>query len=373
VPPRTGLVCFPLHKLTGSNLDSSPLPENRLVNSPLDAITADEKHKSLWNTVLTTLPIVLTILATAFAGMSSSEMTQAMYYRSLASQHQSKAGDQWAFFQAKRIRGTSLEMTSELLQAQGSVGIFDETSLNQLLAKLEVQLKDNASGLKQIADAREQLAKLAADPSAAKNLTMFLAGTLPTAEAATVADANVRETLDAIVQAIARHKPDDETTALLRKLRPEQIDEAIRIAEQNTDTFDQATDPLAKSIDRWRAIFKLLNQAGRALPDESPMSGVERAFRIAVLDFDAKRYRQESNFNRRTAELYEVRVRRSGIESDRHRERSKMFFYSMLVAQVGVTIASLALARTQRKSLWLFAALAGMIAVALSTYVYVSL
>ena len=78
---------------------------------------ADTVPKGAWGTILTTTPIVLTVLATAFAGLSSSEMTQAMYYRSLAAQHQSKAGDQWAFFQAKRIRGTNLEMTEELLQS----------------------------------------------------------------------------------------------------------------------------------------------------------------------------------------------------------------------------------------------------------------
>ena len=42
-------------------------------------------------------------------------MTRSMYYRSLAAQHQAKAGDQWAFFQAKRTRGTTLEATADLL------------------------------------------------------------------------------------------------------------------------------------------------------------------------------------------------------------------------------------------------------------------
>ena len=45
----------------------------------------------------------MTVLATVFAGLSSSEMTQAMFHRSLASQQQSKAGDQWAFFQPERL------------------------------------------------------------------------------------------------------------------------------------------------------------------------------------------------------------------------------------------------------------------------------
>jgi chromosome segregation ATPase len=40
-------------------------------------------------------------------------MTQAQYYRSVAAQNQSKAGDQWAFFQAKRVRGTIQQMFAE--------------------------------------------------------------------------------------------------------------------------------------------------------------------------------------------------------------------------------------------------------------------
>ena len=54
-----------------------------------------------------------------------------------------------------------------------------------------------------------------------------------------------------------------------------------------------------------------------------------------MLEFDSKRYQQESVLNRSAAETYEVRVRRSGVESDRFRERSKLFFYSMLMALGG--------------------------------------
>jgi hypothetical protein len=49
-----------------------------------------------WGRILTATPIV----ATALAGLVSSEMTRAQYRRSLAAQQQSKAGDQWSLFQA---------------------------------------------------------------------------------------------------------------------------------------------------------------------------------------------------------------------------------------------------------------------------------
>jgi hypothetical protein len=45
----------------------------------------------------------------------------------------------------------------------------------------------------------------------------------------------------------------------------------------------------------------------------------------------------------------------------------------MLLAQAGVTVASLALARAQRSGLWLLAALAGVAALGFSGYVYLAL
>src|SRR5258708_34406244 len=71
--------------------------------------------KSFVETIISTTPVLLTVVATLLAGLSSSEMTQAQYYRSMAAQYQSKAGDQWGFFQAKRIRGSGLEQTADLL------------------------------------------------------------------------------------------------------------------------------------------------------------------------------------------------------------------------------------------------------------------
>src|SRR5690349_8246595 len=73
--------------------------------------------KSRWETIITSTPVFLTVVATLLAGQSSGEMTRAQYHRSLASQNQSKVGDQWAFFQAKRDRGTTRETVAEALGA----------------------------------------------------------------------------------------------------------------------------------------------------------------------------------------------------------------------------------------------------------------
>ena len=86
-------------------------------NTETKAEPAATEKKPLFDRILGSTPVILTVIATILAGMSSSEMTQAQYHRSLAAQSQSKAGDQWSFFQAKRIRGMSLQTTIDLLQA----------------------------------------------------------------------------------------------------------------------------------------------------------------------------------------------------------------------------------------------------------------
>jgi hypothetical protein len=97
------------------------------------------------------------------------------------------------------------------------------------------------------------------------------------------------------------------------------------------------------------------------------------ALAAARQDFTARRYAREANYNQQSAELYEVLVRRSGVQSDRHRNRSKNFFYAMLAAQAGVTIASLALAKAHRSALWLLAGIAGIIALGFGAFVYLAM
>jgi hypothetical protein len=97
------------------------------------------------------------------------------------------------------------------------------------------------------------------------------------------------------------------------------------------------------------------------------------SLRAAKQDFTARRYAKEAAFNQESAGLYEILVRRTGAESDRHRTRSKNFFYAMLCAQAGVTVAAFALARSRKSWFWAVAGSAGFIAVSFGAYVYVAL
>ena len=94
---------------------------------------SDELKKDLpqstWGKVLGATPIVMTVIATMLAGLASSEMTKAQYDRSAAAQLQSKAGDQWSFYQAKKLRSAVAHNTLDLLAATSEVKLLDVSGL----------------------------------------------------------------------------------------------------------------------------------------------------------------------------------------------------------------------------------------------------
>src|SRR3954464_2010424 len=92
--------------------------------------------------ILTATPVAMAVIATMLAGLASSEMTRAQYDRSLAAQQQSKAGDQWSFFQAKRLRGAYQRNTADLLQSITETHAIDSA----VLKKVSSQLADNPEG-----------------------------------------------------------------------------------------------------------------------------------------------------------------------------------------------------------------------------------
>src|SRR6266436_6760431 len=114
----------------------------RVSMSSIDTKKAEpEKPKTAWDSILTSTPVILTVIATLLAGLSSSEMTRAQYHRALAAQHQSKAGDQWNFFQAKRIRGTNMETTIDLLHGDAEISSFDSASVLKSAEQLMTDLR----------------------------------------------------------------------------------------------------------------------------------------------------------------------------------------------------------------------------------------
>src|SRR5437899_12657271 len=109
----------------------------------LSQIKADEPtepgapaKKTLWSIVLSSTPVILTVVATILAGLSSSEMTQAHIHRALAGQNQSKASDQWTFFQFKRTRGEERKLALDRLPALSKIDKLEPTTLRAFAGQL---------------------------------------------------------------------------------------------------------------------------------------------------------------------------------------------------------------------------------------------
>jgi len=269
--------------------------------------------------------VVMTVVATLLAGLASSEMTRAQYNRSLAAQQQSKAGDQWGFFQAKRLRGTMQLSTLDLLKGTVSVRPLDEAGL-------------------------KRFGELDAAVSAA-----LVKGELPPVPSATDSDAPLKSALEAI----ERMKPEHEIRSLLASVNAATVDEAIQAARDRAAVFDAATAPVSRGVDRLEIAIAA-----------SGAAELVRDVTAARLRYTAARYEGEARLNQAIANLYELQVRMSNTAAERHHRRSERFFLGMLAAQAAVITATFALAARQRSILWGLAAGVGLVAIAFAVYVY---
>src|ERR1039457_7481477 len=102
-----------------------------------------ELPQNKWGKILGVTPIVMTVIATMLAGLASSEMTKAQYDRSLAAQLQSKAGDQWSYYQAKKLRSAVAHNTLDLLAATSDVQPLDAAALQNADAATVAALTKN--------------------------------------------------------------------------------------------------------------------------------------------------------------------------------------------------------------------------------------
>ncbi|MFI5380918.1 MAG: DUF4337 family protein [Tepidisphaerales bacterium] len=325
---------------------------------------------------------MMTVLATILAGLSSGEMSRAQYYRSLAAQTQAKAGDQWAFYQAKRLRGALAEHTLDLLVNSSRPARFDPADTSRAIGVFAARLQavpigergDRLQAIQgEVAALRQNLDSLLADAQARKVL-----GTLATLDPPRIAETPIASSeLRSLVDAIAVQKPEDQTQELVRKLDEETLRRAIQDVEAVAATFDEAVKPVQLAIAKARTIVARLSETGAQAERSVKTFDVSEAFRAntdfaaARLHYEAARYEAESGINLRIGRLYEASVRRYGFISDRHRVRSTRFFYGMLSAQAAVTIATLALATRERNLFWGLATAVGLAAITFGAYVYV--
>jgi len=305
-----------------------------------------------WGKTLTATPVVMAVVATMLAGLASSEMTRAQYARSLAAQQQSKAGDQWGFFQAKRLRGALQRNSLDLLQATTEVHPLTAAALRKA-----VEQQPNPSDPPEAAAARTRVRTALDSAAGQRALSCLERGELPAAGATPALDPAIKAALDAVENL----SPEPEIKPLLARVSNQTLDQAVRAARDQAQALDAATKPVNQTIDLLENV--LTRQA-------APGASLTRDFTAARLRYAALRYEVEARLNQAIAYLYELQVRKSNIASERHHSRSQRFFFGMLAAQLGVIISTFAIAARQRNLLWALAAAAGLVAVAFAIYVY---
>lgn len=396
----------------------------------------NREDSSRWNMVLTATPVILTVLGTVLAGLSSRELTLSQYHRAMAAQNQSKAGDQWNFFQAKRSRRTSHETTVDVLQSTADTAPVDAAALEatarflrdcfrlveadashllELLGSTKTNPETGNATLHEAAGRLLKTVREAARAQVAQNhiqevlsrdvvrsaWAYLIGNEQPKVQIHTITDPQI----DQARQAIRARLPEEDTPSLFRKLPQEEIDKAIATAEANAQVMEHAYEPISEAIGQIQNIVDeqirvvrpvqaalwavetaatdmasdASQEAVRATVAELTRSGqrlrtgadrINAGFKASWHAYQARRYKTETDYNRQAAEMYEIQVRKSSVLSERHRDRSKNFFYGMLAAQAGVTIATFSLAMRHKSLLWGLACLAGASAVAIGLYVH---
>ena len=305
-----------------------------------------EMPPTTFGKILSATPVVMAVVATMLAGLASSEMTRAQYDRSLAAQQQSKAGDQWSFFQAKRLRGAFQRNTAELLQAVSEVHSLEPATL------------------KSWAQEKPELAVVLGSRAGQQALGYLQRAEVPSAGPGPAGDPKIQAALDGLELL----KPDTDMAALLTPVDNKSLEAALRAARDQSEAFDNATKPVNQAIDQIDALMARQPASGGTGLGSGP--SLARDFTAARLRYTAVRYEVEARLNQAIANLYELQVRKSNFSAERHHARSQKFFFGMLGAQLGVIVSTFAMAARNRNLLWSLAATAGLLAVAFAVYVY---
>ncbi len=260
-----------------------------------------------WGKMLVATPVVMTVIATLLAGLASSEMTRAQYDRALGAQLQSKAGDQWSYFQAKKMRGAMQRNSFELLQATTGVRPLEDPALDK-----------------------------------------------PPSIATPRSEPNVQ----AAIEAVEKQKLEADISPLLAKVDNNSLAGALQAAKDAALAFDAAGATASQAMDR---LEKALPVGDRA---------AAQSLTAAKMRYNANRYDVEATLNQFIANILELQVRKANISAERHHRRSGKFFFGMLSAQAAVIVSTFAIAARQRNVLWTLAAVAGIAAIVFAIYVY---
>ena len=351
--------------------DPSPTP---------NATETPEAPKTFVDRVGTILAVSLAALATVFAGMSASSLQRSMFWKAQAAQDQSKATNQWTLAGFKRDRAMMMETSAALLRASCNYAapnfvraesdpcdsphpeLVDwltsksipptnprektrptpQPGVIPLLPKSDNDTDANRLAFKKWLD----------DPRTTEAIALvWLAGKGPP-QASLPRVRN--EAINWLTEAIQRRDPERILEALARKVIQDELNAVIDESEEVNHNID----------DLWSVLLKSATQLGTEGETDPPTRTARQA---ALYEMEQRRYRAESRLNQGLGFLYEVRVRVSAALSEKFYNESTLFCYAMMITQVGVVLASLAMAR-KGNLLWGFAAIIGVAAAALGGY-----
>ena len=321
-----------------------------------------QKPKSIWEKIFTSTPVIMTVVATILAGLSSGESSQSQYFRAMAAQNQSKAGDQWAYFQAKKTR--SAMASQERLNLLGQAKPLTDASIASLQEMLPAQLGGGS------ATKNSTLFSQVHEP-AFKEAILSLNKPLPKADVLKFSDPEFQE----IFTAISRGDENSIDDKKIVQLKDEVIEAAMATARKMVADSDDQIAATTKSAKGYQEALELIGMKTEAAKTGdsavSPFRQIVMDFTYAKLNFESARLEREARLNQNVATIYEVIVNKSSWQSQRARTRSKFFFYGMLAAQAAVTIATMALAVRDKNWLWGIAAAIGFVAIGYGAYIYV--
>jgi hypothetical protein len=342
------------------------IPKTAAPASPLKDAAAPKRLRDM---IMTTTPVVLTVVATVLAGISSSEMTQAQYYRSLAAQNQAKVADQWSFFQAKRTRRMIGEKTLDLYPDVPSAYHARElqTAAGRLVAQLEkgrdaaaqlvaaiaaagAELGPARQPLERAAGALQERAAAASSEAraAAAALDKTLARTdvkdafhyletrrQPEAEQRALSDPGIEQA----VQAVLDRRPEADMAPLMGAISPEQLRQAVetteanikayeslgKTADQNLGRVDQLVSQGQAAAHAYHRAAEDLTWAMADLPADKPAPAAVRraAEQVARADQNVQRLRPVVNDYKAAREAYTARRNRG--EADRNQQAAALY------------------------------------------------
>jgi hypothetical protein len=266
---------------------------------------------------------------------------------------QSKAGDQWGYFQAKRLRSTLQRNAFDLLASTGDLNPLDAGAFQRVADKMPASSEQAGT-----APAHADLPALLASAEGQAALDLLNRDELPGTGAAPTLDHRI----GAAIAAVDAFSPETEIALQVASIEGAALDQALVAARDRVQAFDAAMKPTEHVIAQIESSLAQLRTGGNG--------SLKRDFTALRVRHAARRYEVEASLNQAIANIYELQVRKSNLSAERHHLRSQRFFYGMLGAQMAVIIATFAMAARQRNLLWSLAAAAGLGAVAFALYVF---